>query len=128
MALNVYELTLKGFEYPAALNDSRRNFRFTATVRYTDKDGSFKKEDIIRPGADLWWECDGTKNDKPNYVRDDNVPTRFDMGKIDDWNKLVICVKGNSIRDVQIRVYDVDRKDVCCENRRGILVLVISSL
>lgn len=72
---------------------------------------------------DSFWECDTGRSGKPNYVRDtgeevlriDGVSSalsgRFEMAAIDDWDKLILLVRGKRIYSIQFKVFDVDRRD-----------------
>ena len=73
------------------------------------------------PSLDTFWECDTGRTDRPNYVRnldkDGKIVNRnyegnqFNMCTIGDWDKLILCVKGESVHSIQFKVIDVDRKD-----------------
>ena len=70
------------------------------------------------PSLDTFWECATKKDEKPNYVRFEEtingnrtVRNQFNMDKIDDWDKLILHVKGESVHSIQFKVIDVNRRD-----------------
>ena len=66
------------------------------------------------PSLDTFWECDTSRDEKPNYVRlktNGEVRSQFDMAAIDDWDKLILRVKGESVHSIQFKVIDVNRED-----------------
>ena len=107
-----FTVKLKNFDFPEELDNKKANFRFIFDVRYVAEDGNFATEHAVMPSLDTFWECDKRKSGNPNFVRkDDDVP-QFDMSKIDDWDRLAIRLTGQRIDSVQVKVIDVDRKDV----------------
>lgn len=113
MAISIYELSLAGFRFPAALSDKHCNFRFVADVRYVNGRGEFDTAHAVLPDLERWWECDPDRRDRPWYVRgpDDGEFGTFDMTAIDAWDRLVILVRGDGIHSVQFKVFDIDRPD-----------------
>jgi hypothetical protein len=110
MAVQEHEIQLKNFSFPEKLPNNRANFRFVIDLRYQDEKGKFATETAVLPGLDTWWECDLSKEGKPNYVREGEEP-RFDMDKVDDWDKLVLRLKATRLFRMQVKVFDVDRPD-----------------
>jgi hypothetical protein len=104
-----YELNLADFWFPAALADSRANFRFVVDVRMV-RGGKFATDTVVMPGFDTWWECDRSKSEQPHYVRL-GAQGRFDMSRIDDWERLVLLTRADSLHSLQVKVFDVDRPD-----------------
>jgi hypothetical protein len=114
--MSVFQIDLTGFEFPRELPNRKANFRFVVDLRFTNERGQFITEHAVMPSLDTFWECDTGERDKPNYVRnedeqDPNGPARFDMDEIDDWDKLVLLVKGQSLHSIQFKVFDVNRQD-----------------
>ena len=117
----LFELTLEKFLFPINLPNNKANFRFVADLRFTNDQGEFTTEHAVMPSLDTFWECDKSRADKPNYVRgDDQNPapadaiakfSQFNMAAIDDWDRLILHVKGQSVHSIQFKVIDVDRKD-----------------
>lgn len=105
-----YEITLDGFEFPANLPNGRANFRFVVDLRYRGIRGALNSETVVMPGLDTWWECDTGKAHKPNYVRADGKP-RFDVERIDPWDRLVLRFRASELYRMQVKVFDVDRPD-----------------
>ena len=114
-----FELTLTQFTFPKDLPNNRANFRFVVDLRFIDDKDRFTTEHAVMPSLDTFWECDTGKNDAPNYVRkhddnDDPLP-RFDFEgdekRIDEWDRLILLVKGKTVHSIQFKVFDVDRKD-----------------
>ena len=110
----LFELVLTEFLFPKALPDDKANFRFIVDLRFINEKGQFITEHAVMPSLDTFWECDTGRKDRPNYVRGKGVScncSQFDMCSIDDWDKLILCVKGESVHSIQFKVIDVDRKD-----------------
>ena len=110
----LFELTLKKFLFPKDLPNDKANFRFIVDLRFINEKGQFITEHAVMPSLDTFWECDTGRKDRPNYVRGKDVSSncsQFDMCAIDDWDKLILCVKGESVHSIQFKVIDVDRKD-----------------
>ena len=116
----LFELVLTEFLFPEDLPNRNANFRFIVDLRFINEKGQFITEHAVMPSLDTFWECDTGRKDRPNYVRhEDNctigdiVYSQFNMDNdvIDDWDKLILCVKGESIHSIQFKVIDVDRKD-----------------
>jgi hypothetical protein len=104
-----FEITLDGFQFPAALADDRANFRFVVDVRLV-RGGRFATDTAVMPGFDTWWECDRKKADHPHYVRltDESA---LDLDRIDAWERLVLLTRADSVHSLQLKVFDVDRPD-----------------
>ncbi len=112
----IFQIDFTGFEFPRELPNRKSNFRFVVDLRYSNERGQFITEHAVMPSLDTFWECDTGECEKPNYVRkpdgeDLNVPASFNMDKIDDWDKLVLLVKGRSLHSIQFKVFDVNRQD-----------------
>ena len=110
-----FEIRLTGFEFPPQLDNSKANFRFIVDLRYLDASGEFATEHAVMPSLDTFWECDPGRAQAPNFVRagkDDEWDAKFNMEKIDDWDRLVLRVKGRELHAVQVKVIDVDRADI----------------
>lgn len=108
---NTFRISLANFSFPPGLSGGQANFRFIVDLRYIDAGGEFATEHAVMPSLDTFWECDPNKKDKPNFVRAGDS-AKFDMKKIDDWDRLVLCVKARELHSVQAKVIDVDRKDI----------------
>ena len=110
----VFELTLTQFHFPEKLSNDKANFRFLVDLRFINGKGQFTTEHAVMPSLDTFWECDTSRDEKPNYVRlktNGGVQDQFDMAAIDDWDKLIFCVKGESVHSFQFKVIDVNRED-----------------
>jgi hypothetical protein len=117
-----WEIVLTGFRFPAALPPKRANFRFLVDLRYVTKRGEHTTEHAVLPGLDRWWECDPGKWENLGYVRGSEEAGRvsFDLARIDDWDRLVLLVRGDAIHSVQFQVFDVDRPGVLDRIRSGL--------
>ncbi len=111
MAGKTYKLILSGFKFPKALGDDKANFRFAVDVRYLDPKGKPVEKHVVMPDLDNYWECDRRKSKEPNYVRESPTSPKFNMAKIDAWERLILMVQAESILSVRFKVFDVDRKD-----------------
>jgi hypothetical protein len=111
VAGRTYTLRLNGFKFPEELGDDKANFRFTVDVRYLDARGKPVEKHVVMPSLDDYWECDRRRAKEPNYVRKSATSPMFNMGKIDDWERLILMVQAEAIHSVRFRVFDVDRKD-----------------
>lgn len=110
-----FEIRLDGFKFPQQLANSKANFRFIVDLRYVDAIGEFATEHAVMPSLDTFWECDTGNAQAPNFVRagkKDDWHPEFDMTRIDDWDRLVLRVKGRELHSVQVKVIDVDRADI----------------
>lgn len=113
-----YTLRLDGFEFPPELESSRANFRVVFDVKYwarrTRDTYEPKVATSVKPGADVFWECDPGRSSRPNFVRamdgDEPLP-RIDIERLDDWDRQLIHVTAEEIIAVRAKVYDVDRED-----------------
>ena len=108
--MTLFELNLTGFSFPAELPNDRANFRFVADLRYIDHRKQFKTAHAVMPSLDTFWECDKRRAGRPNHVRHGN-DGRFDMEKVDVWERLVFLVRAEAVHSIQFKVLDVDRKD-----------------
>ena len=106
----LFKLVLTEFLFPKNLPDDKANFRFIVDLRFINEKGHFTTEHAVMPSLDTFWECDTGRKDRPNYVRD-GVHSQFKMAKIDEWDRLILCVKGESVHSIQFKVIDVNRKD-----------------
>ena len=117
-AVKTFRISLEAFEFPADLENNKANFRFIADLRYTDESGEFATEHAVMPSLDTFWECDTRRSGSPNFVRAqiaEKTKTwapRFDIGKIDEWDRLVLRLKAVALDSIQIKVIDVDRVDI----------------
>lgn len=103
-----YELTLNNFTFPKNLDESRSTFRFLIAVRYIEPDGDFATAHAVLPGLDSYWECEKSHKGKSNYVRHGNEP-RFDMEKIDEWDRLIVKLKARELHSMQVKVIDIEK-------------------
>jgi hypothetical protein len=117
-----YELVLTGFDFPKKLPRRKANFRFVADVRYVNGRGEHDTEHSVLPDLDRWWECDPERKGSPAYVRakDRDKKASFDMSRIDDWDRLVLLVRGDGVHSVQFKVLDVNRSDGWDRLRRAL--------
>lgn len=116
-----FELKLTDFEFPEKLSGNKANFRFVVDLRFIDKHGRFATEHAVMPSLDTFWECDPNRYDKPNYVRGgtkEKPENKFVFKKsgeskkgVDEWDSLILYVRGKSLHSIQFKVIDVDRKD-----------------
>lgn len=104
-----YELTLEGFDFPEDLEESRSSFRFLFDFRYYDPNGGYSTTHAVLPGLDTYWECEKGHRDKPNFVRPDDLSPRFDMKRIDIWDRLIIRLRAKDLHSLQIKVIDVEK-------------------
>ncbi len=119
----LYEFTLTDFLFPADLPNNKANFRFVVDLRFIDHRSQFATEHAVMPSLDTFWECDTEREGKPNYVRGTGEEElriakgpssrcgRFEIDAIDDWDRLILLVRGKSIHSIQFKVFDVDRRD-----------------
>ena len=117
-----YELVLTGFDFPRKLPRRKANFRFVADVRYVNGRGEHDTEHAVLPDLDRYWECDPERKGSPEYVRakDREKKASFDMRRIDDWDRLVLLVRGDDVHSVQFKVLDVNRSDGWDRLRRAL--------
>lgn len=106
----LFELNLTGFRFPDDLPNDRANFRFVADLRYLDHRKQFKSVHAVMPSLDTFWECDKRRADRANHVRDAS-DARFDMAKIDVWERLVFLVRAEAVHSIQFKVLDVNSRD-----------------
>jgi len=115
VAAKTYELRLGDFAFPRTLANSRANFRLIVDVRLVNKSGTFATAHVVMPGLDTYWECDRDRVREPNFVRGADEGVEFstiDMGRIDEWERLILLVKAERIHSVQVMAFDVNREDV----------------
>ena len=117
-----WELNLTGFRFPAELPRKRANFRIVVDLRYVTKRGDHTTEHAVMPGLDRWWECDPERSDRQDYVRgsDDGESVQLDMGAVDDWDRLILLVRGDAIHSIQFKVFDVNRPGALDRVRKGL--------
>jgi hypothetical protein len=115
--MTAYTLMLTEFEFPDELEPTRANFRVVFDVKYwatkTRGEHEVKIANSIKPGADVFWECDPGRQSRPNYVRamKGNKPLpRVDVESLDEWDRIVLHVEAAEIISVRAKVYDVDRE------------------
>jgi hypothetical protein len=104
-----FELTLEGFEFPENLEESRSTFRFLVDIRYLDTNNKFATAHAVLPGLDTHWECEKGHKDRPNFVRPDDLSPKFDMDKIDIWDKLIIRLRAKDLDSLQVKVIDIEK-------------------
>ncbi|MBA3714979.1 MAG: hypothetical protein H0W76_21380 [Pyrinomonadaceae bacterium] len=104
-----FELTLEGFEFPESLEEPRSTFRFLVDIRYIDMDRKYATAHAVLPGLDTHWECEKKHKDKPNFVRPDDLSAKFDMDKIDVWDRLIIRLRAKDIDSLQVKVIDIEK-------------------
>ena len=75
--------------------------------------GEHDTEHSVLPDLDRYWECDPERKGRPEYVRgpEEGKTATFDMSRIDDWDRLILLVRGDGVHSVQIKVLDVNRSD-----------------
>lgn len=113
-----HTLILERFEFPGDLEPSRANFRVVFDVKHWSRKNrdtvEVKVATAVKPGADVFWECDPGRRSRPNYRRamdgDDPLP-RMDVDALDPWDRQVIHLESEGIIAVRAKVYDVDRED-----------------
>lgn len=62
------------------------------------------------PGLDVYWECDPKRRTDPAYYRVAGKP-EIDFAAIDPWDRLILHMQAEAIHSMQIKVFDVDRRD-----------------
>jgi hypothetical protein len=94
------------------LKNSKANFRFFFSLRYIDDKGDYVTAEGVSPSLSAYWECDPSKKDDRNgvakYIRD-GISPRF--GPLPAWDEVVLVVKSNSLLQLRVAVFDVNRKD-----------------
>ncbi len=117
-----YELVLTSFRFPRKLPPRRANFRFVADVRYVNGRGEHATEHSVMPDLARHWECDPQRKSSPDFVRapDSGASSSFDMERIDDWDRLILLVRGDGIHSIQLKVFDVNRPDAWDSLRRAL--------
>jgi len=104
----IFEISLADFVFPQGLNEARSTFRFLVNLRYTTVDDKFDTLKAVLPGLDSYWECEKAHNGRHSYVRDGNKP-KFDMTKIDDWDKLIFRLEAKELHSIQVKVIDIEK-------------------
>ena len=122
MAAITWELDLTGFRFPAVLPRKRANFRFVVDLRYVTKRGDHTTEHAVLPGLDRWWECDPERSDRQEYARGvaEGDSVLLDMDSVDDWDRLILLVRGDAIHSIQFKVFDVNRPGTLDRIRKGL--------
>ncbi|MDT8436738.1 MAG: hypothetical protein RRA92_08275 [Gemmatimonadota bacterium] len=117
-----WEISLASFRFPRALPSRRANFRVVADLRYVTGRGEHATEHAVLPALDRWWECDPGHAGDLDYVRgpDEGESGTLDVAKVDDWDRLVLLVRGDAIHSLQLRVYDVNRRGAVDRVLRGV--------
>jgi hypothetical protein len=106
----IFELSLSAFSFPPQLDEARSTFRFITNIRYINKDGDFETVQAVSPGLDTYWECEKGNKNSPFFVRLDDLSPRFDMNKIDSWERMIIVLRAKGIHSLQIKVIDIEKK------------------
>lgn len=121
MAPITWEIDLTGFRFPNKLPPKRANFRIVVDLRYVTKRGDHTTEHAVLPGLDRWWECDPDRNDRLEFVRgpDHGRFGTLDMSVVDDWDRLILLVRGDAIHSIQFKVFDVNRPGTLDRLRKG---------
>ena len=87
-----------------------------SNYRFINDKGKYVTEQAVMPGPDTFWECDTDKRGESNYIRaevnDDCKCSRFDNGRLQEWDRLILLVKGKGLHSILFTVYNVDREDV----------------
>ena len=106
-----YELRLTAFRFPRELPGKRANFRMVAAVRYVSGRGEHETHHAVLPDLERLWECDPGRASDPQFVRGEEVGSfaSLDMSKVDDWDRLIMLVRADSVHSVQLKVFDIDR-------------------
>ena len=122
METKIFEIKLKGFSFPKSLKDKHANFRFLVDLRFIDGKGEPKVVHAVLPSLASFWECDTDESKKLNFVRkknpgferrpsDDEYLPQFAMGRIADWDEMIFWVRGQSLKTIRFRVFDVNREN-----------------
>ena len=122
MAPMTWEIGLTGFRFPTKLPPKRANYRIVVDLRYVTKRGDHTTEHAVLPGLDRWWECDRERKDGIDFVRGPDVGqfATLDMSAVDDWDRLILLVRGDAIHSIQFKVFDVNRPGTLDRIRRGL--------
>jgi len=117
-----WELNLTGFRFPAELPRKRANFRIVVDLRYVTGRGDHTTEHAVLPGLDRWWECDPERADRVGYARgaEHGDAVALDMTAVDDWDRLILLVRGDAIHSIQFKVFDVNRPGALDRVRKGL--------
>lgn len=121
----INELNLESFNFPPGLPNGNANFRFVADIRYIDAEGELATAHSVMPGLDTFWECDKDKSTAANYVR--NATNGFNMALINSWDRLILLTKATKVHSIQVKIFDVDRRDFW-DKFKEILGPIITSL
>ena len=94
-----YDLKLADVRFPAGLPNSKANFRFVVDLRHENADGAFDSKNAVMPSLDTFWECDSSKDDKPNFVRGvrQDGQIAFNMDRVDAWDARILKLKANGL-------------------------------
>lgn len=110
-------LSLERFAFPEELDRRRANFRIVFDVKYWARVTNTRHEvriaNALKPGADVFWECDPTRRGRPNYVRamdGDRALPWIDVTALDPWDRVVLHVEADQIIAVRAKVFDVNRE------------------
>ncbi len=122
MAPISWEINLTGFRFPEKLPPKRANFRIVVDLRYVTKRGDHTTEHAVLPGLDRWWECDPDRADSLEFVRgqDEGEFAALDMSVVDDWDRLILLVRGDAIHSIQFKVFNVNRPGSLDRIRSGL--------
>jgi hypothetical protein len=106
-----YEVRLTAFRFPRDLPGKRANFRMVAEVRYVSSRGEHDTHHAVLPDLERLWECDPARIADPQFARgeDEGSFASLDMAKVDEWDRLVMLVRAESVHSVQVKVFDIDR-------------------
>ena len=114
MESKIFEIELTEFSFPKELKNEHANFRFLVDLRFIDDKGEPKVVHAVLPSLANYWECATGKSNQPNYVRGDDTNGKgcFDVEKkVDDWDKTIFWVRGQNLKTIRFKVYDVNRED-----------------
>lgn len=110
-------VSLERFAFPAELDRRRANFRVVFDIKYwarvTNTRHEVRVANALKPGADVFWECDPTRSGRPNYVRamDGETPLPWiDIPSLDPWDRVVLHIEAEQIIAVRAKVFDVNRE------------------
>jgi hypothetical protein len=122
-----FELTVEKFDFPDSLPEARSTFRFLVDIRYIDPKGEFATAHAVLPGLDSYWECEKEHKGEASYVRDDNA-SQIDMGKIDEWDKLIVMLQAKELHSLQIRVFDIEKSGGFLDKLKEYSGMVVEAL
>lgn len=122
-----YEITLTDFSFPKTLEEARSTFCFLISLRYVTVEDKFATVQAVLPGLDSYWECEKAHKGKPNYVRHPTLP-KFDMAKIDVWDRLLFMLKAKELHSLQIKVIDIEKTGGWLDKMKEYVGAMIQSL